>query len=191
MAELTQTTVADKSMCACYVVMWIVRLGWCIFLSCPRPVIYSIHISAMYFAEGCGGLDSVWAMTVRLWEARHRSPVNHKADSNDRWVILHLQALRVVCQSLEKMYCRLREKMGTLGEHFKHIWHTRKPKTNYQICTFFAGFELKWKTTLLNFMDQRVWHITAVDHGPWKTIGWSSQCTGFVLMLTPEEILNF
>lgn len=143
------------------------------------------------FAECCGGLDSVWAMTVRLWEARQGSPVNHKADSNDRWVILHLQALRVVCQSLEKMYCRLREKMGTLGEHFKHIWHTRKPKTNYQICTFFAGFELKWKTTLLNFMDQRVWHITAVDHGPWKTIGWSSQCTGFVLMLTPGEIWNF
>lgn len=115
------------------------------------------------------------------WEARHRSPVNHRADSNDRWVILHLQALRVVCQSLEKMYFRLREKMRTLGEHFKHIWNTRKPKTNYQICTFFAGFELKWKTTLLNFMDQRLWHITAVGHGPWKTIGWSSQCTGFVL----------
>lgn len=136
MAELTQTTVADKSMCACYVVMWIVRLGWCIFLSCPRPVIYSIHISAMYFAECCGGLDFVWAMTVRLWEARHGSPVNHEADSNDRWVSLHLQALRVVCQSLEKCIAD----SGRKWEHLENTSNTFGTLENPKQMTKYALF---------------------------------------------------
>lgn len=116
------------------------------------------------------------------------SPVNHEADSNDRWVILHLQALRVVCQSLEKCIAD----SGRKWEHLENTSNTFGTLENPKQITKYAHFcgirvEMKDNTAKL-YGPKSMAHYSC---RLWKTRGWSSQCTGFVLMLTPEELWNF